>query len=386
MDRTYRFSGVKQLFEVVKQSYGDFFVFEGVHYNYMRFLEMERELEGGTYKFHFHFWPSLQRLYVTKVTLKHWALTESMRRTLSLDLFDMGVPDGEIVGDGSGGMLSWYGPWWCRANEGMQYFEPPWFPSRYDPGDYVYDGLDLDDSRINNGIFIRPSNLLNSTGDDDDDDDNDDSDDGSDDEDDEDDDDAVYHSDDSDYFDIDPSVTNYTDADYRNLPHYGSYGCYGIDNKRRWGTAEPDNAMVPFLRLREPQTPLGYWPTLIIESSLSASVRDLWTKMRWWFAASRGKVKIVLVVRANFRAKTMIISKYINMDDAPEVRFVLPRNLNNTDPLERYAVIGGPLVLEFEKMFLRPPIDHPERDERDVCFDKLGLAKIADFAFGLARD
>jgi hypothetical protein len=126
------------------------------------------------------------------------------------------------------------------------------------------------------------------------------------------------------------------------------------------------------------------WPTIVIESGVSESLRRLRFDAGWWLTESRGDVKIVIIISIQRAKSRLQIEKW---EHAPSRRLLPlrtpPNNLNNNPnnlirqlptkvqeitivsnnvaggPLP--AVTGAPLVLEFDKIFLRPAV-LPETD------------------------
>jgi hypothetical protein len=141
------------------------------------------------------------------------------------------------------------------------------------------------------------------------------------------------------------------------------------------------------------------WPTIVIESGVSESLRRLRFDAGWWLTESRGDVKIVIIISIQQAKSRLRIEKW---EHAPNGRLLPlrtpPNNPNNLirqiptkiqeitivsntvagAPLP--AAIGGPftvtrvpLVLEFDKIFLRPPV----LPETDITFN---VQELSDWA------
>jgi hypothetical protein len=158
----------------------------------------------------------------------------------------------------------------------------------------------------------------------------------------------------------------------------------------RRSSKEGDSAFRPY-SFRPNETD---WPTIVIESGVSESLR-LRFDASWWLTESGGDVKIVIIISVQ-RAKSRL--KIEKWEHAPS-RSLLPlrtppNNLNNNPnnlirqlptkvqeitivsntvagaPLPAviggpFTVTGAPLVLEFDKIFLRPAV----LPETDITFN-----------------
>lgn len=157
------------------------------------------------------------------------------------------------------------------------------------------------------------------------------------------------------------------------------------------GSGEGDSTFVPRVRM----SAAIKWPTLVIESSLSQSLASLQKKMQWWFRESNHEVKIVLLANIDRDSRTIHLEKYTtNVPQScsaatrtrsmpgfePHLRqaiTIVPRP-STSNPIQ-YDVDGGPLVVEFELLFLRPA--DPGLGEHDVELTARQLASAAEFAF-----
>lgn len=59
---------------------------------------------------------------------------------------------------------------------------------------------------------------------------------------------------------------------------------------------EPDGAWTAVFQTL---TPIRPWPTVILEVSLSESLRKLGMDTAWWIANSQGKVNLVIIISIN---------------------------------------------------------------------------------------
>ncbi|EFX06509.1 hypothetical protein CMQ_6830 [Grosmannia clavigera kw1407] len=149
---------------------------------------------------------------------------------------------------------------------------------------------------------------------------------------------------------------------------------------------EADAAFMP----GERADALDGWPTLVVETGLSQSSESLDAKMRWWFHASNHQVNIVLLVKLQRASHTICVEKYVKDIPQPRQGATFTRFMPALVPQSRqsitiaphprsqpvvYDVFGGPLVLEFVLLFLRPA--DLARGERDVVLDATRLVDLA---------
>ncbi|KAK3190866.1 hypothetical protein K4F52_003183 [Lecanicillium sp. MT-2017a] len=122
------------------------------------------------------------------------------------------------------------------------------------------------------------------------------------------------------------------------------------------------------------------WPTLVIQSGVSQSLRDLQESIRWWFSASDHEVKIVLLIKIDRQQQKVTIENWTEGVDVPRPdATAVTRSATTLSPICRqeitieispaaaaaepgapirddaasYTVTGGDLRLEFELLFLR---------------------------------
>jgi hypothetical protein len=93
----FSYYSAKDTFLKAMRCRADFIIFEDFPYYGMRYIEQERERNGGKYAYRLHYRQNVHQLTVTKVTWKRWCLTNKLRSALAIKLYDMDVPTGEIV-------------------------------------------------------------------------------------------------------------------------------------------------------------------------------------------------------------------------------------------------------------------------------------------------
>jgi hypothetical protein len=143
------------------------------------------------------------------------------------------------------------------------------------------------------------------------------------------------------------------------------------------------------------------WPSIVIEAGFSQSLNGLRSRMRWWFAASNHQVKIVLLSKIYPTASPQHILLEQWVETVPTGRPVTRastqaaaigallepnslqeiwiRRTRESPPAvgDVYIVDGGPLQLEFERLFLRSP----NIGEGDVIIGIPDLQEFAEAAF-----
>lgn len=112
------------------------------------------------------------------------------------------------------------------------------------------------------------------------------------------------------------------------------------------------------------------WPVFMIEAGNSESLAHLIRDAKWWLESSDGQVRMVILIKVNKTDHTIQILKYIpiphpatySLRSQPTVMPSLDAdvlvNISTIPP----QVQGGPLTLEFDRLFDRPPNSLAEND------------------------
>ncbi|KAK2761521.1 hypothetical protein FQN52_008149 [Onygenales sp. PD_12] len=122
------------------------------------------------------------------------------------------------------------------------------------------------------------------------------------------------------------------------------------------------------------------WPSVVVEVGLAESQARLEGDCGWWLCDSHGEVKIALGVSIDRTRKEMIIKRWepqrIRLTRAnpmalvpmaiQEITISSPQNSNSIN------IYGAPLILEFEKVFLRPPVS-----QADIQITEMELVALA---------
>lgn len=132
--------------------------------------------------------------------------------------------------------------------------------------------------------------------------------------------------------------------------------------KAAHSSKEGDSSFQP--RSRDPKTD---WPSLVFEAGLSESLPRLQLDARWWLESANSQVKIVVLIAVNEAIPRITVQKWEMVQGARRAQqiqglFITPN-----------SVQGAPLILHFEKVFLRQPIP----PETDIVFTTPMLMKYA---------
>ena len=157
----------------------------------------------------------------------------------------------------------------------------------------------------------------------------------------------------------------------RTLVQPGLTTCSAVNKS---SSKEADSAFIPL----PARADWPAYPTLIIDSGTPDSLPRLRDDARWWLVASEGQVKIALLVAIDLPAKTIAIEKWV--DTAAGTRSeprssgpprhhqsafapacvatikVVPKAGNPASTETSFTVTGCPMALEFDQVFLRPPV------------------------------
>jgi hypothetical protein len=124
------------------------------------------------------------------------------------------------------------------------------------------------------------------------------------------------------------------------------------------------------------------WPTIVFESGLSESLRRLRSDARWWLKNSGGDVKIVVLISIKPADKRLQIEKWelapllnqraTRAHQSPNTQ--IPAQIQEITIMPNNVITGSPLVLEFQKIFLRPSV----LLESDIIFTAADLSGWAD--------
>ncbi|RMJ28112.1 hypothetical protein PHISP_01052 [Aspergillus sp. HF37] len=138
----------------------------------------------------------------------------------------------------------------------------------------------------------------------------------------------------------------------------GSATCHGDGGSKR-----PDTQYQP-KRLPRGRTTAD-WPTVVLEVAVSEPASKLMSDVRYWLRQSDGAVQVVLTLRVDRRIPEVTLEKWERNEDHDNRR---PHREQSITIRKRATEViefrGDPLVIAFEKLFLRQPSAPREEDVR----------------------
>lgn len=115
------------------------------------------------------------------------------------------------------------------------------------------------------------------------------------------------------------------------------------------------------------------WPSVALEVAVSEKHSKIFSDVRFWLYESQGDVKIVLALTVNRGAPEVTIEKWELQDN--RIHRSQKVSISKSQADDTITVRGDPLVIEFEKLFLR---DSQIPRETDILIDSDALEKLAD--------
>lgn len=147
----------------------------------------------------------------------------------------------------------------------------------------------------------------------------------------------------------------------------------GRGRKTIKGNRRAKEADLSYIPLRRPPGRSGCWPTLALESGYTDSQARLTTNAEWWLNASNGDTNIAMTVDIDKTSRRITIKKYQYSETGDlheeSVTVQKPDNYNSNT-----QVVGAPLIIPFEKLFLRAPV----ANEGDIVWKEDDLTYIAE--------
>ncbi|KAL2813463.1 hypothetical protein BDW59DRAFT_167514 [Aspergillus cavernicola] len=123
------------------------------------------------------------------------------------------------------------------------------------------------------------------------------------------------------------------------------------------GGKEPDLAWQPS---RLPRGRSAKWPSAVLEVAYSETQAKLRSDVRYWLRGPEGEVKTILTIRISRNEPKIIIERWEsdgNSQGHREQQIVISKRRNG-----KITIAGAPLVLDFERLFLRAPTTPRERN------------------------
>lgn len=130
----------------------------------------------------------------------------------------------------------------------------------------------------------------------------------------------------------------------RGLQFFGSAACCAESGSCK----QPDLSFLPF------QLPHGRsdkWPSMVVETSYPASTKLL-SDARFWPSESKGDLKMVLTINIDHNMPKVTFETWVLNHNG---RIYCDQVVTVYKEEDNICVRGQPLVVEFEKLFLRPP-------------------------------
>ncbi|KAG0133080.1 hypothetical protein HOY82DRAFT_605116 [Tuber indicum] len=126
------------------------------------------------------------------------------------------------------------------------------------------------------------------------------------------------------------------------------------------------------------------WPTVVLECGVPQSRDRLEVEANWWFENSGGKVKIVFLISFSEEKKEIHFQQWelVTVPDSyvspgqPTATRTFPRIMREFD-LAPGVPSRESLMLNFEKVFLRPPALGKGKREGDITFSSQDLEEYA---------
>ncbi|KAJ9481155.1 hypothetical protein VN97_g12346 [Penicillium thymicola] len=143
--------------------------------------------------------------------------------------------------------------------------------------------------------------------------------------------------------------------------------------------AENGSAKQPdcqFLPRRPPRDRTTKWPSLAVETGFSETPSKLVSDARFWLSESNGDVQIIITIKIGRSLPNIVLESWELVDDRVKRQRVVTINKGQNDSV---VVDGQPLVIRFDKLFLRPPTT---ARETDISIDNTILNKIARDIWG----
>lgn len=97
----------------------------------------------------------------------------------------------------------------------------------------------------------------------------------------------------------------------------------------------------------------------------------LMSDARFWLSGSNGDVQMVITIKIGRSLPNIVLESWELVDDRVKCQQVITVNKGRNNSA---YVDGQPLVIRFDKLFLRPPTN---RRETDISIDNTILNKIA---------
>ena len=153
---------------------------------------------------------------------------------------------------------------------------------------------------------------------------------------------------------VEPTGLKYALLDLRSAP-------FKRENKAK----QPDNAWTP---RRPPPGQSQDWPTLVVEIAFSETPSKLGSDVCFWLEGTKRTAQVVLTLTINRQNPQITLERReLQNSRAHRVQKITIYKVN-----QRTMVQGGPLVIGFKELFLRPS-DTPRETDIQLGEEKLSL-------------
>lgn len=149
------------------------------------------------------------------------------------------------------------------------------------------------------------------------------------------------------------------------LVSFGSATCTAENGSAK----QPDCQILP---KRLPRARTKKWPSLVVETGFSESPSKLMSDARFWLSESNGDVQMVITIKISRSSPNigLVLWELVNDRAKRQQVVTISKGKNNHVSLE-----GQPLVISFEKLFLRSP---SLQKEINISLDNAILKELAE--------
>ncbi|KAJ5381573.1 uncharacterized protein N7496_004001 [Penicillium cataractarum] len=148
------------------------------------------------------------------------------------------------------------------------------------------------------------------------------------------------------------------------LQTFGSATC-----KAENGSAKQPDCQ--FLPRRLPRDRTKKWPSVVVETGYSESPSKLMSDARFWLSESNGDVQMVITIKIGRSLPDLVLESWELVNDRVKRQQAITISKGDNNHVYLW---GQPLMISFDKLFLRPP-SIPK--ETNISLDDTILKKIA---------
>lgn len=155
---------------------------------------------------------------------------------------------------------------------------------------------------------------------------------------------------------------------------------YGLHKTGAGQVATPGRAKQAdeeYMPIRLPRRRSSKWPSIVVESGYMDTRPTLKDNAQWWLDESGGDVKGVITTCVSKSKREIVFDLWVSSGNNNDTNMIMAQQSVTVTKISANAttrVSGGPFVVAFEDLFLRPA-DGPEHD---LVFDDQDLTWIAE--------